>query len=122
MNVNLRRRTNPIVEIGNWSIRHPWRAIGCWVAFVAVAATALAVTGSKDLQNGAVGESARGYGMLAKYRISPAQFDYGYLHSSSMKVSDPAFRAATADVEARMHAVLGARITVRTSRMGTPLS
>src|SRR5262249_25097586 len=56
-----RGRLNPIVATGRWSTRHPWQAIAVWLSFVALAVGALAVTGSKSLQSGTVGEAARGY-------------------------------------------------------------
>ena len=54
-------------SIGRWSVRRPWLAIGLWLAFVAIAVGALAITGSKQLQNGAVGESARGYALMNQH-------------------------------------------------------
>lgn len=40
--------------IGRWSAGHPWRAIGAWLLFVTAAVAALALTGSKQLANGAI--------------------------------------------------------------------
>ena len=119
MNVaKLRKPPNPVVGIGDWSIRHPWPSIACWLGFVAVAVAAGVVTGSKDLQTGAVGESARGYTMLEQFKIRPAQFDYGYLHSDRLHAGDPAFTAAIADAKTRMRAVLHTSVSVRTSADG----
>ena len=55
-----------LTRIGRWSARHPWRAIGLWAAFVAACLALGAVSGTKTLSNGAVGESARGYSIMDK--------------------------------------------------------
>jgi uncharacterized membrane protein YdfJ with MMPL/SSD domain len=112
----LLRRTGAVTAIGRWSARHPWRAIALWLAFVVSCVGALALTGSKTLQNGAVGESARGYTLLDKNHVRGIpQFDYAYLHSDSVRVGAPAFRSAIADVRARMGQTLRAPVTVRVS-------
>jgi uncharacterized membrane protein YdfJ with MMPL/SSD domain len=112
----LLRRTGAVTAIGRWSARHPWRAIALWLAFVVSCVGALALTGSKTLQNGAVGESARGYTLLDKNHVRGIpQFDYAYLHSDSLRVGAPAFRSAIADVRARMGQTLRAPVTVRVS-------
>src|SRR5262245_13053584 len=109
----------PIAAIGRWSAAHPWRAIALWFAFVAVAVGALLLTGDKTLQSSSAGESARGYSMLDQHRVrGTPQFDYAYLHSGSLTVGDPAFRAAIADVRTRMGDVLGTAVTVRASSNG----
>ena len=102
-------------RLGRWSIRHPRRAILLWLAFVLVAVAAGAGTGSKSLQNGAIGESARGYSLLDGHQAWPAQREYGDLHSDSLRANDPAFRAAAADVAARMRRILGGQTTIRAS-------
>jgi uncharacterized membrane protein YdfJ with MMPL/SSD domain len=103
-------------RIGGWSMRHPWRAIALWLVFV-VACVAIGVaTGTRSLDNGAVGESGRGNALADAHDVWPQQSDYGYVHSAERIADDPAFRAAVADVRRRMHAVLGAHVAVRTSR------
>jgi hypothetical protein len=84
------RRRNPIAAIGRWSTSHPWRA----------------------------GESGRGYAMLDQHELGRAQYDHAFLHSGSVRVGDPAFRAAIADVRARMRNLLDTRVTVRFSSNG----
>jgi len=80
-----RRRLNPIVAIGRWSTRHPWRAIALWLVFVVAAVGVLLMTGSKTLQNGTVGEAARGYSMLENHQLQRGgELDYGYVHSDSL--------------------------------------
>jgi RND superfamily putative drug exporter len=114
-----RSRRSPIIAIGRWSRSHPWRAIAVWLAFVAAAVGVSLVTGSKTLQNGAVGESARGYTMLDKHHVRGIpQFDYAYLHSSSLRVDAPAFHSAIDDVSTRMRKTLGAPVTLRVSANG----
>jgi uncharacterized membrane protein YdfJ with MMPL/SSD domain len=94
-----------VATIGRWSARRPWLAIVAWLAFVAVAITAVAMTGTKSLQNGAVGESARGYALMNAHRAWPPEREYGYLHSDTLRAGDGPFRAAIADVKTRLAAI-----------------
>src|SRR5262245_7479354 len=97
-----------VTTIGRWSARRPWLAIGAWLGFVAACIAALVVTGTEPLENGAVGESARGYALLDAHPGAwPPAREYGYLHSDTLRTSDPAFRSAVADVERRMGDALG---------------
>ena len=91
----------PVTAVGRWSTRRPWVAIGCWLAFVLLAAGLLAATGTKTLNNGAVGESARGYRMLDANGLWPPARELAYLHSPTLRVQDPPFRAAIRDVVSR---------------------
>jgi uncharacterized membrane protein YdfJ with MMPL/SSD domain len=91
-----------VATIGRWSTRHPWRAIVAWLAFVAVAVAAMVATGTETLENGAVGESARGYQMLDANNLWPPPREIAYLHSTTLTVEDPAFRAAVTDVVRRL--------------------
>src|SRR6516165_6111901 len=100
--------------IGRWSARHPWKAIGLWLAFVIVAIGLLVVTGSKQLQNGAVGESARGDAQMNKHQIWQTPVAYIYLHSNSLVATAPAFRSATREVEQAL-TTFGAQAKVQTS-------
>jgi RND superfamily putative drug exporter len=114
----MRTRLAP-AAIGRWSARRPWLAIGVWLAFVASTVVVLQATGTKTLQNGAVGDSARGYTMLEKNHVRGIpEFDYAYLHSASSPVDAPAFRSAIADVSKRMRAALDTPVTVRFSASG----
>jgi uncharacterized membrane protein YdfJ with MMPL/SSD domain len=79
---------------------------------------ALAATGSKTLGSSTTGESGRGYAMLDQHKLGRAQYDHAFLHSGSLRVGDPAFRAAIADVRARMRNLLDTRVTVRHSSNG----
>ena len=73
------RRIRSVATIGRWSTRHPWRAIVGWLAFVAIAVAAMVATGTESLQNGAVGESARGYDMLDANNVWPYPVSYTHL-------------------------------------------
>jgi uncharacterized membrane protein YdfJ with MMPL/SSD domain len=83
-------------------MRRPWRAIAAWLGFVVLAVVAGVATGTESLQNGAVGESARGYALMDEHQAWTPEREYGYLHSDSLRTLDPAFRAAIEDVTRRM--------------------
>jgi uncharacterized membrane protein YdfJ with MMPL/SSD domain len=96
-----------VASIGRWSARRPWRAIVIWLTFVAVAAAIGIASGIKSLDNGAVGEAARGYDLMAEHQAWTAAREYGYLHSDTLTTTAPAFRAAISDVKTRMSRSLG---------------
>src|SRR6516225_5485387 len=100
-------------HIGRWSARHPWRALAIWLGFVTACVALGAVTGTRTLPNGAAGESARGFAVMAQQGLGPWR-EYAYLHSSTQVSSDPGFVAAVRDVERRIGA-LGLRVTETTS-------
>ena len=104
-----------VASIGRWSARRPWRAIALWLGFVVVAAAIGVAGGIDSLDNGAAGESARGYDLMAEHRAWPAAREYGYLHSDTLTTSAPAFRAAISDVKTRMGRSLG-KIRVQLAR------
>ncbi len=103
-------------SVGRWSARRPWLAIAAWLLFVVLALLALSSTGSKRLQNGAVGESARGDAVLSSAGVGFPPLEYVYLHGASTMVGDPAFRVAIDRVEAGMRRVLGAPVQVSISK------
>jgi uncharacterized membrane protein YdfJ with MMPL/SSD domain len=98
-------------SLGRWSARRPWLAIALWLGFVVVCVAALAVTGSKQLQSGATGESARAERMMKTHQAGPpgVQLEYAYLHSDALRADDPAFRSAIAKVRADMTEMLVGR-------------
>jgi RND superfamily putative drug exporter len=100
--------------VGRWSARRPWLAIALWLTFVVAALGALALTGSKQLQNGSVGESARGDALLDRYQAWPNPRALVYLQSATLRVGAPGFHAAIQDVERRM-VTLGIDATVQLS-------
>jgi uncharacterized membrane protein YdfJ with MMPL/SSD domain len=59
-------------------------------------------TGTETLENGAVGESARGYDMLSANQLWPPPREVAYMHSDTSRVTDPRFRAAIDDVVRRI--------------------
>ena len=77
------KRFSP-TAVGRWSTRRPALAIAAWFTFVLVAVLALSLTGSKPLDNGAVGESARGYALMDSHRLGLPEYEYAYLHSDSL--------------------------------------
>jgi RND superfamily putative drug exporter len=100
----MKTRLSP-AAIGRWSARRPWLAIACWLAFVVACVGTLAATGSKQLQSGATGESARAERMMGEHQIRPpaAAFEeYAYVHSATLTATDPAFRAVAAKVAKTM--------------------
>jgi uncharacterized membrane protein YdfJ with MMPL/SSD domain len=104
-----------VATIGRWSTRHPWRAIAAWLAFVVLAVAAAIAAGTDSLQNGAVGESARGYRLIDQHRTYTPAREYGYMHSDALPADAPAFRSTVADVAARMRHGLGGNVQIRTS-------
>ena len=80
------RSMRSVATVGRWSIRHPWLAIVAWLAFVALAILSLAATGTQSLENGSVGESARGYALMDQHQAWPPAREYGYMHSDPLSV------------------------------------
>src|SRR5262249_12766770 len=108
-----------VATVGRWSIRHPWRAIVVWLAFVLLAVAALVATGTNSLQNGSVGESARGYALMDQHPGSwPPDREYGYVHSATLTAADGGFRSAVRGVVLAMQGELGNVPEVRRSADG----
>jgi uncharacterized membrane protein YdfJ with MMPL/SSD domain len=80
------------VSIGRWSIRHPRIAVAAWIAFVAAAIAFGAITGTEQLDNGAVGESKRGYAMIDANMLWSPPRELAYIHSRGGPVPAPAIR------------------------------
>jgi uncharacterized membrane protein YdfJ with MMPL/SSD domain len=85
-------------SVGRWSARRPWLAIAVWLAFVTAAVGALALTGSSSLQNGAVGESARGYAMMDARQLSIGPLQDANLRRVADSIRDPSVRASLQQV------------------------
>ena len=85
------------MSIGRWSIHHPRLAVGGWLAFVVVCLALGLISGTKTLDNGAVGESARGYAIMNKDGLWGPAHEVAYLHARRAPVP----RAAIADVAQR---------------------
>jgi len=89
------------MRIGRWSIRHPRRTVAAWLAFVAACVALGAISGIKTLDNGAVGESARGYSIMNKDDLWGAPHELAYLHTQHRWVPT----AAIGDIEQRLRAL-----------------
>jgi uncharacterized membrane protein YdfJ with MMPL/SSD domain len=104
-----------VATVGRWSIRRPWLAIAAWLAFVVLAVGALAATGTESLNNGAVGESARGYTLMDAHQAWPPAREYGYLHSDTLTAASPGFRNAVRAVRERMSVIAGNDVSLLVS-------
>jgi len=109
------KRFSP-TAIGRWSTRRPVLAIAAWMTFVVAAVLSLSLTGSKPLENGAVGQSARGYALMDSRRLGLAPNEYVYLHSDSLKTGSPAFRTATDAIDRAMRTAIGSGVRVASAR------
>ena len=109
------KRLSP-TAIGRWSTRRPVLAIAAWLTFVFAAVLALSLTGSKPLENGAVGQSARGYALMDSHRLGLPPDEYVYLHSDSLRDGSPTFQAAIDAVDRAMRDAIGAGVSVAVSR------
>jgi uncharacterized membrane protein YdfJ with MMPL/SSD domain len=109
------KRFSP-TAIGRWSTRRPVLAIAAWLSFVIAAVIALSLTGSKPLDNGAVGESARGYALMDAHRLGLPPDEYVYLHSDSLTAGSPAFRTAVDAVDRAMRVAIGSGVNVSVAR------
>src|SRR5436309_228348 len=86
------------MSIGRWSIRHPRAAVASWIVFVVACLALGALSGTKTLDNGAVGESARGYAIMSKHQLWPPPHELAYLRARQAPVP----RVAIRDVERRL--------------------
>ncbi|MFY9579476.1 MAG: MMPL family transporter [Gaiellaceae bacterium] len=77
---------------------------------------ALIATGTKSLQNGSVGQSARGYALLNQHPGAwPPEHEYGYVHSDALTTRGDAFQGAALDVASAMRDQLGGETRFRPS-------
>jgi uncharacterized membrane protein YdfJ with MMPL/SSD domain len=91
-----------VAAVGRWSTRRPWRAIALWLGFVVAAVAAGAAVGTDTLDNGANGESKRGYALIDQHRLWGQPHEIAFLHSATLQAGDPRFRATIADVVRRI--------------------
>jgi uncharacterized membrane protein YdfJ with MMPL/SSD domain len=118
--MNLRRfRNQPSAweRVARWSARHPWAAIAGWLAFVLAALALGAATGTKTLDNGAVGETARGYQVMRAASLGTPDAELAYVHPASGNAPAAAIGAAAGEV-ARGFASLGLSAHVSRARGG----
>src|SRR5256714_3238651 len=83
------------VRVGGWRVRHPRLALAAWIGFVTACVVLGAISGTKTLDNGAVGESARGYAIMNEDRLWGPPRELAYLHARR----GPVPSTATRDVE-----------------------
>jgi uncharacterized membrane protein YdfJ with MMPL/SSD domain len=91
---------------GVWSAQHRKTAIWGWLAFVVLALLLGNAVGTRTLEHteGSVGESGRADQAIADAAPEYAQ-EMVLIQSSTATASDPAFRAAVADVQRRLQAL-----------------
>jgi uncharacterized membrane protein YdfJ with MMPL/SSD domain len=89
------------MNIGRWSIRHPRIALAAWLAFVVVCVALGAISGTKTLANGAVGESARGYAIMSRDGLWGPGRELAFIRASGAPVPGGVIR----DVEQRFRAL-----------------
>jgi len=105
-----------VAAIGRWSIRRPWRAIVVWLVFVVVAVAAMVATGTDSLQNGSVGESARGYTLMDEHPGAwPPEREYASIHSDTLRASDKEFQSAATNAGTVLQEQVGGVPSYRTS-------
>lgn len=106
-----------LTAVGRWSVRHPWRAIGIWLAFVIASVAIGTATGTKTLSNGAVGESARGYSIIDQQGLNLPARELAFIHAPATGRTGPGIAGAIGDVERRFGA-LGLRASSTVSASG----
>ncbi|HXS62249.1 MAG TPA: hypothetical protein VN767_05205 [Streptosporangiaceae bacterium] len=99
--------------VGRWSIRRPWLAIAIWLAFVFVSIGLSIATGSNQLADSAVGQSARGDAQQNAHLVGPGQTAEIYLHSRTVPVTGASFKVSIAQVSAVMRNGFGGPLSVR---------
>src|SRR3954465_7349985 len=95
--------TNLAARAGRWSAQHRKKAIFGWLAFVILAFAIGSQVGTKTLedQESGVGESGRAE--KAAFNAFPKKAEESVLvQSGKLKADDPKFKAAVADVVARL--------------------
>ncbi|MYW03749.1 MMPL family transporter [Streptomyces sp. SID3343] len=95
------------VRVARWSATHPWRAIGMWIAFIAVCLVLGGMAGTEKTKNKdfEFGESGRANEIIRTYgMIAPAEENV-LVTAKSGTLDKPAADKAAADVAARMRAL-----------------
>jgi uncharacterized membrane protein YdfJ with MMPL/SSD domain len=103
--------------VGRWSAGHPWTAIAAWLGTVVVLLVAGHLAGTIQLPSGAqnVGSSGQAEQMISRDFPRHAVEDVLF-ESSSLQITDPAYRAAIGDVLSRIQA------TGRVTQIQSPLN
>ena len=86
-------------KVGGWSVGHRWAAVIAWLAFVAVATMIGSISGQQQMTNDeyAAGDSAKAIRILDEAGLSTPAGEM-ILITSEQPVTDPAVRAAVADL------------------------
>jgi RND superfamily putative drug exporter len=71
-------------RLGDWSARRPWRALAAWFAFVLACLAIGVATGEQSLENGAAGESKRGYEIANRYDLSGEPHEEVLIHGAGL--------------------------------------
>jgi uncharacterized membrane protein YdfJ with MMPL/SSD domain len=101
------------MSMGRWSISHPRLAVAAWISFVVACVALGAISGTKTLDNGAVGESARGYAIMNKHGLWGPGRELAYLRARRAPVP----RSAIGDVGKRFRALgLGPQLKLSADR------
>src|SRR5213079_3717382 len=80
------------IRIGSWSVHHPRLTLAAWIGIVTACVVLGAISGTKTLDNGAVGESARGYAIMNAHRLWGPGRELAYLHAARAPVPREAIR------------------------------
>lgn len=119
----MQSNTSPIVVAARWSARHPWRAIGLWVALVVGAVVAGGAMGIVNLTDGQQlsGESARAERTIESAKLRDAIQEHALVRRGDGGALGAADLAAAQDVAKRIKTLQTARNVTPavTSRSGT---
>jgi uncharacterized membrane protein YdfJ with MMPL/SSD domain len=90
---------------GRWSAGHPWTAIAAWLGCVVILLVTAHLAGTRQLANAdqSVGQSGQAAHMISR-DFNQHAAEYVLFDSRRLTVSSPAYRAAIADVVARVRA------------------
>ena len=100
------QQSNLAARAGRWSSQHRRTAIFGWLAFVLAAVLIGGAVGTRHIpqDNDGVGESGRAQQVLHDHFRQPAN-EQVLVHSQTLTVRDPSFRAAVQDVIQRLSAL-----------------
>jgi uncharacterized membrane protein YdfJ with MMPL/SSD domain len=94
---------NLAARIGCWSARHSTKAIVGWLAFVVLAFAIGTAAGTKLLENAESGVGESGRADKTAFNALPKKAEESVLvQSKTLTARDPQFKAAVADVAARL--------------------
>jgi putative drug exporter of the RND superfamily len=119
----MQSHTGPIVAAARWSARHPWRAIGLWVALVVGSVVAGSAMGVVNLTDGQQlsGESARAERAVESAGLTDPIQEHALIRRRDGGAIQPADVAAGQDIAKRIGALPNVRNVASpvTSQSGT---